>query len=181
MLSIVFYNVWFHGVLLPCRVRASICVGECLLSVCRAYKVRSRLILQILALCSSAACILVQSRWPQIHSAKALIEPQLLADKVNFSPYALPWKTQPCSVFCVMTQSTSYDSHKSYFSIGTGPHWAICSNLTMADNAQVRPVYCSHSAINLTILRWQQLQRLLHLLLHPLNCMNCEYSSSACK
>lgn len=138
-----------------------------MLSVSRAYKVRSRLILQILALCSSAACILVQSRWPQIHSAKALIEPQLLADKVNFSPYALPWKRQPCSVCCVMTQSTSYDSHKSYFSIGTGPHWAICSNLTTADNAQVCPVHCLHSAIKLTMMRWQQLQWLFHLLLHP--------------
>lgn len=150
--QLVFIMSGFMGVLLPCRVCASVhtCAGECLLSVCRAYKVRSRLILQILAPCSSAACILVQSRWPQIHSAKALIEPQLLADKVNFSPYALPWKTQPCSVCRVTTQSTSYDSHKSQWSMGTSPHWAICSNLTLADNAQVRSVHCSHSAIKLT-------------------------------
>lgn len=44
-----------------------------------------------------------------------------------------------CLLRCVMTQSTSYDSYNWYFSIGTGPHKAICSNLTMADCGQVCP------------------------------------------
>lgn len=83
--------VWIHS-------HARACLGQCLLSTCEACRLRSRLISQILAALSCTLCILIQSRWPQIHSAKSLIKPQLLADKMNLHPYAHAWV--PLSASC---------------------------------------------------------------------------------
>lgn len=46
-----------------------------------------------------------------------------------------------CSLLCVMTQSTSYDSYNWCFSIGTGPVRAITLNLTMAVSGQVLLIF----------------------------------------
>jgi len=66
--------------------------GECLLLACRACRASSRQTLQILALYGGP------EQMATIHSAEALMESQLLADKVNLPPYALSWTTGRGSV-----------------------------------------------------------------------------------
>lgn len=84
--------------------------------------------------------ISVQSRWPQIHWAKPLIEPQLLADKVNLPPYALPWKTQHRSVCTTVGERHSPQAvTHPCFSIRMSPRRAIHSNLIKVDSGRASP------------------------------------------
>lgn len=126
---------------MPARV--SIYTTKCLLSAWKACRARSRKTLQILATLSSAPGVSVQSRWPQIHWAKPLIEPQLLADKVNLPPYALPWKTHHSVCTTVGERHSPQAVTHRCFSNRTSPRRAIHSNLIKVDSGRASSDFSS--------------------------------------
>lgn len=127
--------------------------------VCEACRLRSRLISQILATFRSAPCILIQSRWPQIHSAKSLIEPQLLADKVNLHPYAHGWATRHCYVQAVQALTAIFFASQPFYVAAM--KWQDVNQVSFVWLCQktINLILCSPKSIHVNPCECRYLQR----------------------